>query len=183
MIARRRRCSTAAPSTFMATFQIPLPKPTSASPAIVGPIPMIEPTATTANPTAKQIDITATVRAAPSLATTIPAERDRDHRTDTAAEQDQTERRWTGLQLITDSGNARGPTGEAETAADEGHTHRALGRLRNRVRRRESSETSVGVFGLLGQRFEHDRITLSGGGGPRRSRSPVVPRFRSLIIP
>ena len=72
MIARRRRCSTAAPSTFMATFQIPLPKPTSASPAIVGPIPMIEPTATTANPTAKQIDITATVRAAPSLATTTP---------------------------------------------------------------------------------------------------------------
>ena len=73
MIARRRRCSTAAPSTFMATFQTPLPKPTRASPTIVGGMPTSVPTATTARPIARQIDMVETVRAAPRRATMSPA--------------------------------------------------------------------------------------------------------------
>ena len=39
MIARPSRCSTAAPSTFMATSQVPLPKPTRNRPATIGGIP------------------------------------------------------------------------------------------------------------------------------------------------
>ena len=40
MIARPSRCSTAAPSTFMATSQVPLPKPIRKSPMTTGSSPI-----------------------------------------------------------------------------------------------------------------------------------------------
>ena len=39
MIARPSRCSTAAPSTFIATSQVPLPNPIRNSPATTGGTP------------------------------------------------------------------------------------------------------------------------------------------------
>ena len=73
MIATPRRCSTAAPSTFMATSQVPLPKPMRKRPTTTGGIPAGYPSATTASPTATQQAITVTVRAVPSRVTTTPA--------------------------------------------------------------------------------------------------------------
>ena len=40
MIARPRRCSTAVPSTFIATSHVPMPTPSRNSPATTGTTPM-----------------------------------------------------------------------------------------------------------------------------------------------
>jgi hypothetical protein len=72
MIALRRSCSTAAPCTFIATSQVPLPNPMRNSPMATGVTSRVKPTATVARPMARVVAMTATVRASPNRLTTRP---------------------------------------------------------------------------------------------------------------
>ena len=71
-IARPSSCSTAAPCTFMATSQVPLPKPKTNSPAATSGMPSPVPTAASAMPAAAARDMMTTVRVSPSQLTISP---------------------------------------------------------------------------------------------------------------
>ena len=73
MIECPSRRSTSAPSTFIATSQVPLPKPSKNRPTATGATPSGSRARRSPGPTARTKDIALIVRAAPSLEITTPA--------------------------------------------------------------------------------------------------------------
>ena len=72
MIARPSSCSTAEPSTFIATSHVPMPAPRANSPTTSGATPTRYPSPAVASPAAASSAIALTVRAVPSRPTTRP---------------------------------------------------------------------------------------------------------------
>jgi hypothetical protein len=72
MIDRPAYRSAAAPWTFIATSQAPVPKPIRNRPTTTGAVPIRNPAATTARPTQSSSAIAATVRREPMRWITVP---------------------------------------------------------------------------------------------------------------